>query len=149
MRYWLMKSEPEAFSIDDLKKQNVAGWDGVRNYQARNNIRTMGKGDQALFYHSSTKPAGIVGLMEIVREAYPDPTQFDPKNIHYDPDSPPGMPRWSQVDVRFLRAFQKILSLDEIKRIPKLKDMVLLKRPRLSTQPVTATEWKTILKLCS
>jgi len=146
MRYWLMKSEPEAFSIDDLKKQKVVGWDGVRNYQARNYMRAMKKGDRALFYYSNTKPTGIIGMMEIAREAYPDPTQFNHKSDHYDPDSPVEAPRWSQVDVKFLKAFSKILPLDEIKGLPALQNMVLLKRGRLSVQPVTTQEWKTILK---
>jgi predicted RNA-binding protein with PUA-like domain len=148
MRYWLMKSEPGAFSIDDLRHQKVAGWDGVRNYQARNHLRAMKKGDLAFFYHSSVKPSGIVGMMEVVREAYPDPTQFDSNNKHHDPDSPPGNPRWSQVDVKFLGAFSRMLSLDEIKRVSALKDMVLLKRGWLSVQPVTPAEWEIILNIC-
>ena len=149
MNYWLMKSEPEVFSISDLERMKVSGWDGVRNYQARNFMRAMKKGDRALFYHSNADPPAIVGEMDIVREAYPDPTQFDPKNGHYDPDSPPGAPRWSQVDVGFARVFRKSLILDEIKRLKPLQSMVLLKRGRLSVQPVTPKEWERILKLCA
>jgi predicted RNA-binding protein with PUA-like domain len=147
MAYWLMKSEPDVFSIDDLKRKGVAGWDGVRNYQARNFMRAMKTGDQVLFYHSSTKPSAIVGIMEIVKEAYPDPTQFDPKNDHYDSDSLPENPRWSQVDVKYVRTFAQALSLDAIRKMTALQNMVLLKRGRLSVQPVTAGEWKLILSL--
>ncbi len=149
MKYWLMKSEPEAFSIEDLKRDDVAGWDGVRNYQARNFLRAMRKSDPALFYHSKAKPSAIVGVMEIVREAYPDPTQFDSKNEHYDPDSRPNAPRWVQVDVRFLKAFPRPLSLEDARRQPALKNMALLKRGRLSVQPVTPSEWRAIQALCS
>lgn len=149
MNYWLMKSEPGVFSIDDLQKKKKTGWDGVRNYQARNFLRRMKKGDLAFFYHSSVAPSVIAGVVRIVREATPDPTQFDPKSDHYDPDSPPGAPRWSQVDVKFAQKFKKPLSLEEIKKIPALKEMVLLKRGRLSVQPVAPSEWKTLMKLCS
>src|SRR5579872_1762576 len=125
MNYWLMKSEPDAFSIYDLQKKGVAGWDGVRNYQARNFMRTMKKGDRAFFYHSSTIPPAIVGTMAIVREAYPDPTQFDKKSDHYDPVSTREKQRWSQVDVKFLALFSKSLTLVEIRKVPALKEMVL------------------------
>ena len=130
MSYWLMKSEPDVFSVDDLRRKGVAGWDGVRNYQARNNLRAMRKGDLAFFYHSNAAPPAIVGLMEIVKEAYPDPTA--------------NRPGWDQVDVRFVKAFSQPLSLADIKSNPALKDMVLVKNSRLSVQPVTAAEWKTI-----
>jgi predicted RNA-binding protein with PUA-like domain len=133
MKYWLMKSEPDVFSIDDLKRKGVAGWDGVRNYQARNNLRAMHKGDLALFYHSSVIPPAIAGLMEIVREAYPD-------------DSAPE-PGWVQVDVRYQKTFAKPLTLEDIKHLPSLKTMVLLKASRLSVQPVTPTEWRTLMKI--
>jgi predicted RNA-binding protein with PUA-like domain len=149
MNYWLMKSEPDVFSIDHLRKQKIGGWDGVRNYQARNFIRAMKKKDRVLFYHSNAKPSGIAGIMEVAREAYPDPTQFDPQNKHYDPGSPPNAPRWSQVDVKFLKTFRKILPLDEIRGVPALQGMVLLKRGRLSVQPVTAAEWRVILRMCA
>src|ERR1017187_705133 len=124
--YWLMKSEPDVFSIEDLRRENVAGWEGVRNYQARNNLRAMKKGDAAFFYHSSTKTPAIVGLMRIVREAYPDSSTKDPG--------------WVQVDVKFIKVFAKPLSLDEIKRHPELGTMVLVKNSRLSVQPITPGE---------
>jgi len=148
MAYWLLKSEPDEFSIDDLAREKVAGWDGVRNYQARNFLKAMKKGDRTLFYHSSTKPPAIVGVVRIVKGAYPDPTQFDPRSDYYDPDSPRQAPRWVRVDVKFIRKFPAGLSLGEIKRIPVLKGMVLLKRGRLSVQPVTASEWTAILAAC-
>jgi predicted RNA-binding protein with PUA-like domain len=131
--YWLMKSEPEVFSIEHLRRKKVAGWDGVRNYQARNYLRAMRKDDLAFFYHSSVKPPAIVGLMEIVREAYPDPTAHEPG--------------WVQVDVQFVKAFSRMLSLDEIKKTPSLQTMMLLKRSRLSVQPVTPAEWKLLMKI--
>lgn len=125
-----MKSEPDVFSIEDLRRKGVAGWDGVRNFQARNNLRAMRKGDLAFFYHSSVKPPAIAGIMEIVREAYPDATTKEPG--------------WLQVDVRFKKVFPKPLTLDEIKGIPTLKKMVLLHNSRLSVQPVSASEWGTL-----
>lgn len=149
MRYWLMKSEPDTFSIDDLKRLGVSGWDGVRNYAARNHMKAMKKGDRAFFYHSSTEPSAVVGELEIVKEAYPDPTQFDAKNDHYDPDSPPAAPRWMQVDVKFVRRFSRPLPLQEIKQTPALKDMALVKYGRLSVQPVTSEEWALVVKLAS
>jgi predicted RNA-binding protein with PUA-like domain len=139
--FWLMKSEPDVFSIEDLRRQAVAGWDGVRNYQARNFMRQMRCGEQALFYHSNAKPSAVAGLMEIAREAYTDPTQFNAKSPYFDPDSDPATPRWVQVDVRFLRAFQRPLSLEAIRRIPTLADLLLLRRSRLSIQPLTAGQW--------
>src|ERR1035441_780150 len=133
MAYWLMKSEPDVFSIEDLRRKKIAGWDGVRNYQARNNLRAMRRGDRALFYHSSTTPPAVAGLMEIVREAYPDPTAKEPG--------------WVQVDVRHQTTFKKPLSLEEIKHIPSLQTMVLLKNSRLSVQPITPDEWNALLKI--
>jgi len=146
MRTWLMKSEPDVFSILHLAAQHVAGWDGVRNYQARNFLRMMRKGDRALFYHSNAHPPAIVGMIEIVQEAYPDSTQFDPASDHFDPASKREAPRWDQVDVKFLKVFGRELSLEEIRQIPQLQNMLLLKRPRLSIQPVTPEEWNFILK---
>ena len=133
MNYWLMKSEPEEFSIDDLKSKKVAPWNGVRNYTARNNLRAMKKGDRALFYHSSTDPTAIVGEMEVVREAYQD-----------GPD-----PLWSQVDVKFVRKFPKPLTLEAVKATKALKTMWLVRFSRLSVQPVTPAEWKAVLKRCA
>jgi predicted RNA-binding protein with PUA-like domain len=146
MAYWLMKSEPDVFSLEHLAAQHIAGWDGVRNYQARNYLRAMRRGDQAFFYHSSTLPPAIVGQMEIVQEAYPDPTQFDPQSDHYDPRSPKNSPRWDQVDVKFVRRFARPLALDEIRQHDALQSMVLLKRGRLSVQPVTSKEWSYVLE---
>lgn len=147
MAYWLMKSEPESYSIDDLARQKTGGWDGVRNYAARNFMKTMKKGDLALFYHSSADPSGAAGVMEIVGEYSTDPTQFDPKNHHYDPRSPAAQPRWALVTVRFVEKFPSFVPIGEIKRVPALKNMALLKYSRLSIQPVTPQEWETILAM--
>jgi predicted RNA-binding protein with PUA-like domain len=145
-----MKSEPGAFSIGDLAKSpnRTTCWDGVRNYQARNFMRSMAVGDQVLFYHSNAEPPAIVGVAEVVRKAYPDETQFDKSNKHYDPDSDPADPRWDMVDIMHRQTFKTGLPLDRLKREPKLKGMVLLQKgSRLSVQPVTKTEWAVILKL--
>jgi len=133
MNHWLMKSEPDVFSIEDLRRENVAGWDGVRNYQARNFMRAMRNGDLAFFYHSSTSPPVIAGLMEIVQEAHPDPAAQDSG--------------WQQVKVKFVKAFPRPLALDEIKRIPALRAMVLIRHSRLSVQPITPSEWKVLMKI--
>lgn len=149
-RYWLMKSEPSAFSIDDLGRasKQTTCWDGVRNYQARNFMRSMAVGDQVLFYHSSADPPSIVGIAEVVRTAYPDDSQFDKRSHHYDPDSDPTAPRWEMVDIKYRRKFTKSLSLDLLRKEPKLKGMVLLQKgSRLSIQPVTEAEWAVVLKL--
>ena len=149
-RYWLMKSEPCAFSIDDLAKapRRTTCWDGVRNYQARNFMRSMAVGDQVFFYHSSAEPPAIVGVAEVVRTAYPDETQFDQNSHHHDPDSDPANPRWDMVDIAYRQKFKAGLPLDRLKREPKLKGMVLLRKgSRLSVQPVTEAEWAVILKL--
>jgi predicted RNA-binding protein with PUA-like domain len=146
MNYWLMKSEPSSFSIDDLKasKNRTTGWDGVRNFQARNYIREMKKGDQAFFYHSSCDVPGIAGIVTIAKEAYPDPTAFDAKHHHYDADSDPDNPRWLMVDVKFVEKIDPVITLDELRAhgTGKLKDMIVLKRGnRLSITPVTKSEW--------
>jgi len=146
MSFWLMKSEPGTYSIDDLERDKVAGWDGVRNYQARNFMRSMAVGDEVLFYHSSAEPSAIVGLVKVARTAYPDPEQFDPKSDYFDPKSTRENPRWFQVDVRFVRRFPRPLPIAEVRRDAGLQDMVLLKRGRLSVQPVTKAEWGRILK---
>jgi predicted RNA-binding protein with PUA-like domain len=146
MAYWLMKSEPDAFSIADLEKKKVASWDGVRNYQARNFMRAMRQGDFAFFYHSSIHPPGIAGVMRIAREAYPDPTQFDLRSAGYDPRSAPENPRWDQVDVAFESRWPELLSLEALKNMPALKGMALFKRSRLSVQPVAAPEWQAIIR---
>jgi predicted RNA-binding protein with PUA-like domain len=149
-RYWLMKSEPSVFSIDDLaaSPKQTTGWDGVRNYQARNFMREMVPGDQILFYHSNADPPAVVGIAEVVKRAYPDPTQFDKKDPHYDPESDPAAPRWDMVDIKFVRKFKAPLSLDRLREESQLKGMVLLRKgSRLSVQPVAEEEWNHIMKL--
>jgi predicted RNA-binding protein with PUA-like domain len=148
--YWLVKSEPSVFSIDDLAAapKRTTGWDGVRNYQARNFMRTMTPGDRVFFYHSNADPPAIVGIAEVVTGAHPDPTQFDKKDGHYDPESDPAAPRWEMVDIKFVRKFKAPISLDRLRGESKLKGMVLLRKgSRLSVQPVTPEEWDHILKL--
>ena len=151
VRYWLMKSEPEEFSIDDLAnaRRRTECWDGVRNYQARNMMRDqMKKGDLAFFYHSKCAVPGIAGLMEIVREGYPDETAFDPEDKHYDPKSDPDDPRWFHVDVKFVRKLARTISLSEMRRNRQLEGMVLLRRGnRLSVMPVSEAHWNCILSL--
>jgi len=150
-KYWLFKSEPTDFSIDDL--QNSPGkktyWDGIRNYQARNFIRDdMRKGDGVLFYHSNAEPLAVVGYCEIVKEAYPDHTQFDPDNKHFDPTALQKEPRWYMVDIRLSEIFKHLIILKEIKENPKLKDFRLIQRGnRLSVFPVNKKEWDEILKM--
>ena len=149
-RYWLMKSEPTTFAIDDLAQApgQRTCWDGVRNYQARNFLRTMAVGDHILFYHSNADPPAVVGIAAVVRTAYPDSTQFDKKDKHYDPASKPTEPRWDMVDIKYVRTFSKPLTLDDLRKDPQLKGMVLLRKgSRLSVQPVTSGEWKHILHL--
>jgi predicted RNA-binding protein with PUA-like domain len=147
MRHWLMKSEPDAFGIADLKKKGTAPWDGVRNFVARNFMIEMQVGDRVLFYHSSCQPPGVAGLAEVARTAYPDHTQFDPKSDYYDPKSTPEKPRWKMVDVRFIAELPRLVSLDEIKSVPELADMVMFKYNRLSVSPVTPEEYAIIVKL--
>jgi predicted RNA-binding protein with PUA-like domain len=148
-RYWLMKSEPGVYSIDDLKRDKRTEWDGVRNYQARNFMRDqMKKGDGVLFYHSSCDPAGVAGIAEVARESYPDPTQFDRKSKYYDPKSDPGDPRWYLVDIKFSKKLAEVIPLSAIKANPALAEMKLVQRgQRLSVQPVTAAEWKKVLSM--
>lgn len=146
-RCWLMKSEPDVFSIDDLAKKKVAGWDGVRNYQARNFMKDMNVADRVLFYHSNAAPSGVAGVAEVVRTAYPDPTQFDPKSDHYDPKAAPDNPIWFQVDVRFAQKFARFLSLDELRGVPALSDMLLFRRSRLSVQPLTDAQFDAVVAL--
>ena len=151
MRYWLMKSEPSEFGIDDLRSRpnRREPWDGVRNYQARNLIRDeMRKGDLAFFYHSNCEEPAIVGIMEIACAAYPDPTAFDPRDKHYDPKSDPDNPRWYLVDVRYRRRLKRPIPLVELRRHPRLSDMQLLRKGnRLSVMPVTPGHWRYILSL--
>jgi len=149
MQYWLMKSEPSVFGIDDLAAAGTDCWDGVRNYQVRNMLRDqMQVGDQALFYHSNCKVPGVVGVMEIVRGGYPDHTQFDPDSDHYDPKSDPDKPRWYMVDVRYVRHTARVVTLAELKAAPGLADMPLVRKGnRLSIMPVTQAQWRHILSL--
>ena len=153
MQYWLMKSEPSTFGLEHLAAapRRTTAWDGVRNYQARNMLRDqMRKGDQAFLYHSSTEVPGIVAIMQIARAAYPDPTAFDRKDHHYDPDSDPNNPRWFMVDVQLKRRLARTITLEELRAYEnkELKGMVLLRRGnRLSITPVEAAHWKFILTL--
>jgi len=149
-RYWLVKSEPETFSWDDLWKlpRRTTSWDGVRNYQARNLLREMKEGDQVFFYHSSTDPVAIIGICEVVREGHPDHTQFDPRSDHYDPKSDPDDPRWYMVDLRAIEPLPRPVTLAELRGAKGLEHMALLQKgSRLSVQTVTAAEWKTVLEL--
>ncbi len=149
--YWLMKSEPSCFSIDDLfnSPQQIAPWDGVRNYQARNFMRDdMKCGDQILFYHSNCKTPGIVGIAEVCHEAYPDFTAFDPLSDHPDLTSTPENPRWFMVDIRFIKKLPHVIALDTLKQYPSLASWALLRKGnRLSVLPVSAQEWAFIQTL--
>lgn len=151
MNYWLMKSEPGVFGIDDLmaRPDQTEPWDGVRNYQARNMMRDdMKPDDLVFFYHSNCAEPGIVGIARIVREAYPDHTAFDPAHHHYDPASTPDNPRWVMVDVQFVRKLSRTLPLTELKTHPALANMPLVRRGnRLSVMPITEAEWQVILSL--
>jgi predicted RNA-binding protein with PUA-like domain len=153
MNHWLMKSEPDVFGIDDLKNRpgRTEPWDGVRNYQARNMMRDqMKRGDLAFFYHSNCDDPGIVGIMTVAREGYPDHTAFDPQAKYYDPKSDPGNPRWYMVDVRYKRKLKRTITLQELKQYGggPLADMPLLRKGnRLSVMPVTAGQWDFILGL--
>lgn len=149
-RYWLMKSEPDAFSIDDLKKVGTEPWNGVRNYQARNFMRAMQVGDGVLFYHSNCKEPGIVGTATVASAAYPDETQFDPKSHYHDPKSTREEPRWSLVDVKFERKLERTVTLEEIRQHADAlgEGFALIQRgSRLSVMPVTAAQWKRLLAL--
>jgi predicted RNA-binding protein with PUA-like domain len=149
MNHWLMKSEPDTFSIDDLKRKGREAWDGVRNYQARNYMRDgMRKGDKVFFYHSNCAEPGIVGIAEVVTEAYPDPTQFDPKSKYFDPASSRDNPRWMLVEVKFVKKLKRTITLKELQGDPALSDMPLVRKGnRLSVMPVSAAEWRHILTL--
>jgi predicted RNA-binding protein with PUA-like domain len=149
-RYWLMKSEPQDFSIDDLERVGKEPWTGVRNYQARNFMRDMQLGDGVLFYHSSTEIPGIYGIAEVVATAYPDPTQFDRKSKYFDEKSLREDPRWWLVDVGFVRKLKRAVTLDEIRRHADAlgEDFALIRKgTRLSVLPVTAAQWKLLLSL--
>ncbi|HWW29839.1 MAG TPA: EVE domain-containing protein [Steroidobacteraceae bacterium] len=153
MNHWLLKSEPDSFSIDDLGKapKQTTMWDGVRNFQARNMLRdSMKKGDLAFFYHSSCDVPGIAGIVSVVREGYPDVSAFDPKNHHYDADSKKDAPRWYAVDLKLVRKLERVITLDELRKYAdkKLREFVLLRRGnRLSVMPVAKKDWDFVLGL--
>src|SRR5688572_11053544 len=146
-RYWLMKSEPDVYSIDDLRRDKRTAWNGVRSYQARNHMRAMKKGELVLFYHSSSDPTGVAGVAKVVKEAYPDPTQFDRKSEYHDPKSSKDDPRWWLVDVGFVKRFDDPVLLTAIKADQRLAEMVLVNNSRLSVQPVTEKEFERVMEL--
>lgn len=147
MNHWLMKCEPDVFSIDDLSHQKVEGWYGIRNYQARNMMRdAMRVGDLVFFYHSNVKVPGVVGIMEVISAPYPDPTQFDPEHRYFDPKSTPENPRWVQVDVQYVRHTKRNITLQELKADETLEDLPLVRQGnRLSIMPISAQSWTRIL----
>ncbi len=148
MHYWLMKSEPDAFSIDDLASVKQAPWDGVRSYQARNLIKQMAPGDLFMFYHSSCQPPGLAGIGEIVSEPYPDRTALDPQSPYHDPRCSDERLPWRAVNVRHMETFPALIALQQLRDTPGLENMALLKRGnRLSVMPVTCEEWEIMAKL--
>lgn len=149
--YWLIKSEPDVYGIDELARDGVTYWEGIRNYQARNFMRDdMKVGDQLLYYHSNAKPAGVVGLARVAREAYPDPEQFEAESKYFDPKSTPEEPRWVVVDVEFVAKFDHIVSLAHLKADPSLDGMLVTKRgQRLSVQPVEPAHFERVLELAA
>jgi predicted RNA-binding protein with PUA-like domain len=150
MNYWIFKSEPDEFGIDHLASQpgQTARWDGIRNYQARNNLRDgVKKGDQVLFYHSSCKHIGIAGTMEVAKAAYPDPAQFDPDSKYFDPKSSPQNPRWYCVDVHLLNKYPEVIGTAALKADPVAAELSIFKQGRLSIAPVSAGQWKAVQKL--
>jgi len=148
MRYWLFKSEPGSYSIDDLARDRRTHWDGVRNYQARNFLRDdVQPGDLVLFYHSSANPPGVAGLARVVRSAYPDPSARDPESRYFDPKATAADPRWFMVDVEFVERFPRFVPLAELKAEPALADMLVVRSSRPSVQPVSPEEFETILEL--
>lgn len=142
MQYWLMKCEPSAYSIDDLARDKTSSWEGVRNYQVRNFMRTMQVGDKAFFYHSNATPSGVAGLMEIAKTAYPDPFATQENHKYFDPKATPENPIWLSVDVRFIAKAREVISIQRLREIPELADLMILQRgSRLSITPITATEF--------
>ena len=149
MAYWLMKTEPDECSIDDLANAAPAAviWEGVRNYQARNFMRQMQVGDEVLIYHSSCKLIGVAGTAKVVKAAYPDPAQLDSQSIYFDAKSSEDNPRWDAVDIKFVQKFVQILPLDSLKAMPALSELALVKKGnRLSVMPVSDSQWRTILE---
>ena len=152
MQHWLIKSEPDVFSIHDLvtAKKKTTHWEGVRNYQARNFLRAMKQGDLALYYHSNAAPSAVAGVVEVAHEAYPDPSAWDPASDYHDPKASPENPVWSMVDVRLVEIFPREIPLDELRGVKALAGMELLRRgSRLSVHPVTAAQFRTIQTLAS
>lgn len=147
IRYWLLKSEPHKFSIDDLAKQKTSPWDGVRNYAARNNMRAMSVGDKVLFYHSNTKEPGVAGLAEVVRLAYDDFTALDKTSEYFDPKATKEKNPWKMVDVKFVARWDSVLTLHKLKSRRELQKMALFTQSRLSVQPVSASEYAYILRM--
>lgn len=147
MAFWLLKSEPDTFSYADLARVGCEPWNGVRNYQARNNLRAMRVGDLCLFYHSNARPLGLAGVARVVREAYPDNLQFDPQSPYHDPKSNPNDPRWSMVDVEPVRAFAALLTLERLRELPEWETSPLISRgTRLSVLPVTDEQFRAALQ---
>ncbi|WP_420130677.1 EVE domain-containing protein [Longimicrobium sp.] len=147
-RNWLMKSEPGVFSIHDLRRDGRTGWEGVRNYQARNFLRDDAKpGDRVLFYHSNANPPGVAGLARIARAGYPDPTALDPGSDYFDPKASEADPRWFTVDIEFEEAFPALVSLDDLRATPGLEKMLVINKSRLSVQPVTDEEYDIVVRL--
>jgi len=148
MKTWLMKTEPDVFSIDDLAKKKTSSWDGVRNFQARNHMKDMAEGDFVIFYHSSATPPGAAGVARVCRKAHPDHTSWDRKSDYYDPRSTPEKPLWMMVDVAFVEKFPTFVPLEQIKNDPKLQDMLVVRRGiRLSVQPVEADHFARVVAL--
>ena len=148
MQYWLRKSEPLVFSIDDLKKNKKTYWDGVRNFQARNFMRDgMKAGDLVLYYHSNAEPSGVAGVARICKESYPDFTAWDKKDIHFDPKSTKEKPLWFMVDVEFVEKFTNFVTLEDLKANVKLKDMLVVRPGRLSVQPVLKEHFEVVRKM--
>lgn len=148
MRYWLMKNEPDCYSLDDLERDTRYVWDGVRNYQARNLMKEMKNGDYVLYYYSNAKPSGVAGVAKIVKTAYPDPSQFIASSEYFDPKATEADPRWVAVDVAFISKFKEIVSLHVLKNDPFFKDMLVVKKGmRLSIQPVSERHFKRICAL--
>ena len=147
MKYWLMKTEPDEFSITDLAVRRTEPWTGVRNPMARNHMRAMTVGDGVLFYHSSCNPPGVAGLAKVCAQSHVDPSQFDPASAYYDAKSPPDKPRWDCVDVAYVSTFPTFVSLDRMRADPALADMLVLRAGRLSVQPVSAAEYAHIVAI--
>jgi predicted RNA-binding protein with PUA-like domain len=145
-RYWLMKTEPETYSIDDLERDGSTAWEGVRNFKARNNLKEMEVGDEVLFYHSSANPPGVAGIARVSRPAYPDPSQFDRKSDYHDPKSDPEKPKWYLVDVEFVAKAKTLVSLPSIREDAALAEMELVRYGRLSVQSVTKPEFDRVKK---